>query len=72
MQGARRPASPVIDQPAHDVPLADQQDAAASLNGLSPRQGNPRRGFELMKNRARDAPPLFRIGAECAGALAQR
>jgi hypothetical protein len=54
-----------------DVPLVDQQDAAASLNGLSPPQGNPRRGFELMKNRAAD-PRLFRIGAEYAGALAQR
>jgi hypothetical protein len=71
MQSARRPASPVIDQPAHDVPLVASQDAAASLNGLSPRQGNPRRGFELMKNRAAD-PRLFRIGAECAGALARR
>jgi hypothetical protein len=54
-----------------DVPLVDQQDAAASLNGLSLPQGNPRRGFELMKNRAGD-PRLFRIGAEYAGALAQR
>jgi len=40
------------------IPLSRGQDAAASLNGLSPRRRNQRRGFELMKiagSRARTA-----------------
>jgi hypothetical protein len=41
------------------------------LNGLSPRPGNPRRGFELMKMGAGERR-VFRIEAECAATLLPR